>query len=191
MQNTEKIITYAKQRHAGQMRAGNVPAWHHIVRVARLASAAIEQTGEGSEETQKDFFYAGIGHDLFEDTDASDDEVRELFGEIAYGWIQELTNSWGDDNVAPYVEKVLNGSEEARLIKLADLYDNISNVTYNISLLGLDWVHSYFLPVIEPMYSKIINSSFTQYSQTCDTLKPLVRYAHLILEKEVENFESK
>jgi hypothetical protein len=41
--------------------------------------------------------------------------------------------------------------EGMTLIKLADLYDNVSSVAHTLPLLDKKWTTSFFLPIVVPM----------------------------------------
>lgn len=180
----EKILEYIKKKHEGQMRAENVPTWHHLARVSHILRVVLEKYDEGTEKERAAIIRAGYGHDLLEDTDATEGELIELFGEDGALIIHGATNEWGDDDVRPYVEKMRREPESVRLVKLADLYDNISNVTYCLSALGTEWTESYFLRVVTPMYEMVAVSSFTTYKETADELKSMVQNAFSLLHDE-------
>ena len=66
---------------------------------------------------------AAILHDTIEDTEATPDEIRSLFGEEVLGIVLECT----DDKSLPYldrkrlqIETAPHKSEKAKLVKLAD-----------------------------------------------------------------------
>lgn len=182
---------YVKAKHSGQERAGGVPAWHHVVRVGQLLNITLTKNSEVTPSMLGSVTLAGYGHDLLEDTSATKEEIIAIAGEAAYELIFELTNEWGDEDVMPYVDKMIRASEEARLIKLADLYDNMTNVTYTIPLLGTSWVHSFFLPTVVPMFKEMSMAKFELCSRTGSELQSLaqISYEQLLgeLERTVED----
>lgn len=169
-----RALTYTQQKHRGQVRADNTPVWLHCFRVASLLEYVLKTTGEGAKNDYGAIILAGLGHDLLEDTTATEDKVKKIFGQRATGLICTLTNDWGDDKVQPYVQKVSTAEESVRLIKLADLCDNFWHATYNASLLGHRWIKNTFLPIVEPMRKAISKTSFTTYPQSAGILLSLV-----------------
>jgi (p)ppGpp synthase/HD superfamily hydrolase len=180
----EKILEYIKKKHEGQMRAENVPTWHHLARVAHVLLVVLEKHKEGTTEERQAIIRAGYGHDLLEDTKSTEEELIEFFGEDGALIIHGATNEWGDDDVRPYVEKMSREPESVRLVKLADLYDNISNVTYCLSFVGTEWTTSYFLRVVTPMYEMVTVSPFITYQKAADELKFMVQNAFSLLHDE-------
>ncbi len=186
----EKILAYIKKKHDGQMRAENVPTWHHLARVAHILETVLEKHKEGTAEERQAIIRAGYGHDLLEDTNATEKELVEIFGTDGARIIHGDTNEWGDDDVRPYVEKMRHEPESVRLAKLADLYDNVSNVTYCLSALGAEWVTSYFLRVVTPMYEMVIDSPFTVYEKSGNELKAMAQNAFSLLHDEFSRYVS-
>ena len=78
-------------------------------------------------------------------------------------------------------------SEEVRLIKLADLYDNVSSVAHTLPLLGKKWTTSFFLPIVVPMFATVKRTKFRKYRKTVALLIALVDVSFRQLEKELEN----
>lgn len=188
MNNFTEALEFVKMHHDGQAHANNIPVWHHLARVAERLKSITEQTQEGSPEARQVLMVSALGHDLMEDTKATPEEIKKVFGEKGYELIDGMTNTWGDDNVAPYVEKVSAGSEEVRLIKMSDLCDNISSVTYNMAILGKEWTNSYLLPIITPMKDAVIKTSFATYPKAAEILKTMVITAFALLIEESERF---
>ena len=184
-----RALRFVQEKHRRQFRAGGVPVWHHLVRVSRLLNICFENTKEGNARERFVVSLAALGHDLLEDTNAEEKETRDVFDDYGYELICGMTNRWGDKDVGLYVRQMRGAEEAVRIIKLADLYDNISNVTYNLKLLGLRWTHSYFLPIVEPMRKMIIKTRFGKYKKTANTLIFLVKGATRLLEYEIKNLE--
>ena len=74
---------------------------------------------------------AALLHDTLEDTHTSDEELRVCFGEHVQSLVRELTNQRYkiDENgkEAYMTEKLMKLSNEALLIKLADISDNLQD----------------------------------------------------------------
>lgn len=184
----QQALRFVKQKHRGQFRAGEVPAWHHLLRVSYLLDFVLKQTGEGNSKERFIISLSALGHDLLEDTNAKEDEIRSIFGESCLELILGTTNRWGDKKQTPYVRQVVLAEEAVRLIKLADLYDNISNTTYSLYILGRKWTTSYFLPIVLPMRRAIIKTKFYRYRKSAEHLISLVNAATMLLEKELRNY---
>jgi len=75
---------------------------------------------------------AALLHDTLEDTHTSDEEIRVCFGEHVQSLVRELTNSrykieeMGKE--AYMTEKLMRLSNEALLVKLADMLYNINDM---------------------------------------------------------------
>lgn len=184
----ERALRFVKRKHRGQFRAGSVPVWHHVARVSHILDAVLGHTKEGIPKERFVIILAALGHDLLEDTDATEDEIHTVFGNRGLQLIMGMTNTWGDKTPGPYVRKVTRAEEAVRLIKLSDLYDNISNVTYNLHVLGLHWTMSYFLPIVSPMRRAIVKTTFSHYGKSATRLMVLVDAAATLLEKEMRHF---
>src|SRR3989344_7497791 len=88
----EAALAFVQQKHAGQMRAGGVPTWHHLVRVSHLLQGVLEEYAEGTEDNRQAIVLAALGHDVLEDTDATRADVHSVFGERAAELIWGMTN---------------------------------------------------------------------------------------------------
>lgn len=99
--------------HEGQYDRGNNAYIGHVIRVAwRLQ-------GMGT-----DVIIAALLHDVVEDTDCTLEWVREHYGDEIATAVNHLTHRAGED-YWDYINRV-SGNEIARVVKLADLADNMS-----------------------------------------------------------------
>lgn len=188
----DKALELIKRVHEGQTRAdGSVPAWHHLDRVSLLLETVLAESGEGTAEEREDIALAGIGHDAVEDTEVTDEELLEAFGERGVRLIDGMTNRLGDDDVAPYVRQVAAAEEGVRLIKLADLYDNCTSVLYTLFVLKPTWAEEWFLPIVEPMIAAVLPTTFTTYAVAADRLKAMVRQSHALLRNECLRYKER
>lgn len=186
--NFDKALLFVKEKHEGQMRAGDVPTWHHLARVSHLLEILLNKNNEGSDDEKLVIPLAALGHDIIEDTDVTDAEVKEIFTERGFDLVFGMTNELGDDDVRPYVKKVIAAEEAVRLIKLSDLFDNITNVMYAFPLLGKEWTESFFMPVVTPMYTEIIKTKFETYTKTGAELISMVETVMSLLQEEIKRF---
>lgn len=121
--NIIKAYVYAQKHHEGQKRKfTDIDYFTHPKYVARI----IEDIT--NDETM---IVAALLHDVLEDTNATESEILELFGEKVLNLVKELTSTKdkeGKSKTEYLIEKIINLSEEALLIKLVDRYHNIKYV---------------------------------------------------------------
>jgi guanosine-3',5'-bis(diphosphate) 3'-pyrophosphohydrolase len=120
-----KASVFASEKHKFQRRKGclKIPYINHPLRVCEILIDV--------NENNIDLLIAAILHDTLEDTDTSDQEILDLFGEKALSIVKEVT----DDMSLPskkrkelQIEKAGKLSIEAKLIKIADKASNISDL---------------------------------------------------------------
>jgi GTP diphosphokinase / guanosine-3',5'-bis(diphosphate) 3'-diphosphatase len=128
-ENTGILLTaihFSADRHRPQRRkdALKSPYINHPIEVAEL----LWRVG-GVRDVA--VLLAAILHDTIEDTEATPDEIRSLFGEGVLGIVLECT----DDKSLPYmdrkrlqIETAPHKSEKAKLVKLADKICNIHDL---------------------------------------------------------------
>ena len=120
-------IRFSADRHRPQRRkdADKSPYINHPIEVAELLwrSGCVRDVA---------VILAAILHDTIEDTEATPDEIRSLFGEEVLGIVLECT----DDKSLPYldrkrlqIETAPHKSEKAKLVKLADKICNIHDLS--------------------------------------------------------------
>lgn len=170
--------------HGHQMRGNGDSNALHVKRVRALLMESFAQTQEVPADREA-LELAALGHDLLEDTPATENELRLSFGEHALQLIQEMTNREGDTHTAGYVAQMRDASEEARLIKYADLCDNLLNVSYGTRVLGRQWIHDYFLPIVDPMREALDLTSFKKFPKTANILRAAARLARAHLQQSI------
>ena len=128
-ENTGILLTaihFSADRHRPQRRkdALKSPYINHPIEVAEL----LWRVG-GVRDVA--VLLAAILHDTIEDTEATPDEIRSLFGEEVLGIVLECT----DDKSLPYmdrkrlqIETAPQKSEKAKLVKLADKTCNLHDL---------------------------------------------------------------
>ena len=91
---------FMRQAHGAQKRNARVPYWLHPQEVAEILLTALQKTDEAAIDPAltTDMFLAAQGHDLYEDTKASRQEVQEKFGQQVDEFINNLTNRQGDQD---------------------------------------------------------------------------------------------
>ena len=186
MKSFEDLLSFVQKKHAGQERACGVPTWQHLFRVSMLLKQTLEYFKEGTPRERIIISYSALGHDILEDTDVSHDEVRDMFGTRGYELILGMTNEDGDGDVSGYVKRMAKAEEAVRLIKYADLYDNLTNVVYALKCLKVAWAHDYFLPIVTPMRKKLQKTHFSRFKNTANTIRFMVNSSANMLDKKLD-----
>lgn len=186
----KKALQFAQKKHKGQFRDNGLPAWHHLVRVSAILERVFQETKEGSAKERETIVCAALGHDLFEDTDATEKEILEIFDARGLALIKGMTNRWGDKERKKYIRQMIQSEEAIRLTKLADLYDNITSVAYNLKSLGLPWTENYFLPIVTPMRHAVVKTRFRKYKKTAFLFIFIVGVAATLLDNEITHSRS-
>ena len=117
----QRAVSFAARRHDGQLRKdGKTPYVAHPMRVALIA----RQLFGVADETA---ITAALLHDLIEDTKTDYDEIAEEFGVAVADAVVAVSKDARlphDAREAAYDEQIAAASWQAKLIKLADVYDN-------------------------------------------------------------------
>ncbi|HPH64488.1 MAG TPA: hypothetical protein PLF40_02045 [Kofleriaceae bacterium] len=164
--------------HAGQQRnAGRVPYAAHVLSVGEILQDALLQGGECHDAALlQDLYLAALGHDLYEDTDISPADIRQRFGDRVDVFIESMTNRAGDHDRAAYEARMRGAEEEVRLVKLADLVDNVVSCAYGIHDLGYRWVKDTFLRIAVGMTRIVEATRFERFPKTAELLLGWLRF---------------
>jgi GTP diphosphokinase / guanosine-3',5'-bis(diphosphate) 3'-diphosphatase len=117
---------YAAKKHIFQKRKGvkGIPYINHPIEVANLISHSLS-------ELDVSLLVAAILHDTIEDTDASEEEITQLFGKEVSNLVMEVS----DDMTLPkkkrkeiQISKAHLLSDKAKQIKIADKTCNILDI---------------------------------------------------------------
>ena len=104
----------ARQAHAGQTRRGGEPYIEHPRRIAESLGVP---------------HMACVAwlHDVLEDTELTADELLDMdVNESTVRIVQELTHQ-AEEPYDAYIERIRCGSNEARIIKVCDIVDNLTS----------------------------------------------------------------
>ncbi|MGE0446711.1 MAG: HD domain-containing protein [Vicinamibacterales bacterium] len=121
-----RALAFASERHSRQRRKDEdaSPYINHPIAVARL----LAEDGGVADET---LLIAALLHDTIEDTEATAEELRDLFGVEVAALVLELT----DDKALPKQERkrlqivhAATASPSARQIKIADKVCNLRDI---------------------------------------------------------------
>lgn len=117
----QQAVSFAARRHQGQLRKdGETPYFAHPVRVALIVRHVFNLADETC-------LQAALLHDLIEDTKTDYDDLLEQFGKPVADAVAALTKDGRlehDEREAAYDAQLSRSSWQARLVKLADVYDN-------------------------------------------------------------------
>lgn len=110
----KEAIALACDKHAGVTDKGGKPYFLHVLRVA----LKVLPYGE-------DYFITGILHDLVEDTDVTNDYIREVWGDAVAYAVASVTRI-EHPTKETYMDFVRRSAQNkiGRKVKLADLDDN-------------------------------------------------------------------
>ena len=114
-----KAIIFAATKHANQKRKDGTPYIYHPLAVAEL----LKKYGYDI-----DYQITAVLHDVLEDTDATEDEVKE-FGIPVYEAVKLVTRPDGM-NETEYVRKILE-NPMAAAVKNADKIHNLYEISFS------------------------------------------------------------
>ncbi|MHC5004172.1 MAG: HD domain-containing protein [Planctomycetota bacterium] len=119
----QRAASFAARAHGTQLRKdGRTPYYAHAARVG-LTVAAMGFTDPA-------ILAAALLHDTIEDTPADYDDIAETFGADVADLVACLTKDHRrtePEREPAYDDQLASGPWQARLIKLADVYDNLSD----------------------------------------------------------------
>ncbi len=124
----QKAVTFSFQAHKGQKREEkDLPYVLHPMAVGIILAKL-----NSSEEV----IIAGLLHDVIEDTDFEKDDIKEKFGKKVANLVDEVSEK---DRDLPYAErkqraaaKLLEVSDQAVMVKAADVLSNITDLTIDL-----------------------------------------------------------
>ena len=117
-----KAVAYAAKKHATQTRNEGTSYIYHPLAVAMM----IKNMGFGLK-----YQIAAVLHDTLEDTDATEEELRSLFGNEVTDTVVLLTRHHGEDE-EKYVDRILQ-NHIAAVVKNADKINNL----YESAFIGI------------------------------------------------------
>lgn len=119
-------LSFAARGHEQQFRKDGITPY--IAHPARVALIARDIFGIRQEEA----LAAAALHDVIEDGICTAEELSALFGPRVTGWVQELSKDPGlpkAQRERQYVAQLRKASRTARVLKLADMYDNLCDAS--------------------------------------------------------------
>lgn len=117
----QRAVAFAARKHAGQLRKdGQTPYASHPVRVAIIVRHVFDITDDTA-------LTAALLHDTIEDTTTDHDELTQHFGTAVADAVAAVSKDGRlphDKREFAYDCQIAAASWQARLVKLADVYDN-------------------------------------------------------------------
>ncbi len=139
MNRLEHAVAFATQMHAGQIRKiTNMPYILHPMETAVIVTTMT---------MDEDVIIASILHDVIEDTPATEDDVREMFGERVLNLVKSETENKRHTLPASAtwrlrkeesLDALRNSSKETKILWLADKLSNIRSIADAYSKRGDD-----------------------------------------------------
>ena len=168
--NIQKAIIFAALKHEGQKRKGTeIPYIVHPMEVMQILTAIGCREG---------VVIAGILHDTLEDTDATPEEIKELFGadvlSIVQGESEDKSKTWKERKAATIEHLKTSAGVESKIVCFADKLSNIRSMLrdkheigselwkrFNASRENIEW---YYRGISEALKKIPVNGY-------CDTIK--------------------
>jgi guanosine-3',5'-bis(diphosphate) 3'-pyrophosphohydrolase len=121
----QEAVSYAARAHRNQLRKdGRTPYVAHVIRAAMTVSWVF-----GCND--KIALLSAILHDTIEDTTTDYDDIAERFGVAVADCVACLTKNMAMPEAAreaEYDARIASGPWQARLVKLADVYENLCDL---------------------------------------------------------------
>lgn len=117
----QRAVSFAARKHAGQFRKdGHTPYASHPLRVAMVVRHVFDIADELA-------LIAALLHDTIEDTTTDHDELTHHFGSAVADVVAAVSKDGRlphDEREAAYDRQIAAANWQAKLVKLADVYDN-------------------------------------------------------------------
>lgn len=137
MTKLEQAVEFATKMHAGQKRKlTNLPYILHPMETAVIVSTMTND---------EDVIVASILHDVIEDTPATDEDVRKLFGERVLSLVKSETEDKRDDlppestwriRKEESLELLKKATREGKILWLADKVSNVRSMAEQYMKIG-------------------------------------------------------
>lgn len=129
MQKILGALAFASERHKGQTRPGGESQMEHVMRVAlRATQFTCVENFLGSDA--EDLIASALLHDVLEDTDTTDDELTEQFGERVARIVRAVSHEEEEEPDEVYLRRVAAGGWLAVIVKRCDRLDNLNTLRH-------------------------------------------------------------
>jgi guanosine-3',5'-bis(diphosphate) 3'-pyrophosphohydrolase len=125
--NSAKAVAFACEQHQGQKRTEAGGEVDYVVHPLRVA----EHVRHLAKVDDVEVLCAAVLHDTIEDSGTRYDELAKAFGDRVASIVAELTNDSRLPKEARHedmIRRAATMSRDAKLIKLADRYDNLCSI---------------------------------------------------------------
>lgn len=127
----EKAITFAVDHHAGQFRKGTVrPYIMHPLETMQILN---------SMNADINLLIAGVLHDTIEDTEATAEGIREVFGDDVAALIsansEDKSKTW-DERKKHTIDNLAKASKRVKMLIMADKVSNLRSLAADYSQIG-------------------------------------------------------
>ncbi len=156
-----KEFNYFKELHKDHTYPDGRPYWPHLLRVGLILKHI---TNNNPDIDTESLTIAGFGHDCLEDTNVTLETLKQKFNPQITNLIFGMTNEQDDNHIDAYVKKIISSSENIRLMKLADLFDNYTQIANCRSLDEARFLKSKIFPIMGPVFNKITETQFNTSS---------------------------
>ena len=153
-EGVKKALELAKKVHGEQKRDDGAPYLEqHVYPVTASLLWIKRLDGLKGINIKKWMIPAALLHDVLEDGDIDENEVKDKFGENVYNAVKTLTKgrSWEEKwDIEAYKKNIMNAPKEVRIIKLADRTNNLLCLKYateNKRRRYLDETREFYLPL--------------------------------------------
>ena len=129
----DTVRAFVRQLHAKQTRKGGAPYYDHLIEVEELCSR-IYSSDEIDLRSQYDLFdilAAALLHDSIEDTVADYENVELVSNSRVANWVAVLSEDKRKPKLirrSEYIEVLSVSCTAVQVIKLADIYSNVSGL---------------------------------------------------------------
>jgi len=126
-----RAIVYAVQKHAGQFRKGTVkPYITHPLETMQILN---------SMKADNNLLMAGVLHDTVEDTDATQEEIRELFGDdvgdLVCAHSEDKSKSW-EERKQHTIDELATADRRLQMLVMADKVANLRSMAADYKKIG-------------------------------------------------------
>lgn len=127
----DTAIIYAVEHHAGQFRKGSVRSYiTHPLEVLQILKSMRADTN---------LMIAGVLHDTIEDTEATEEEIRELFGDDVANLVtahsEDKSKSW-QERKSHAIEELVTADKRLKMLIMADKVSNFRDMVLDYSQIG-------------------------------------------------------
>ncbi|MBQ3199393.1 MAG: bifunctional (p)ppGpp synthetase/guanosine-3',5'-bis(diphosphate) 3'-pyrophosphohydrolase [Firmicutes bacterium] len=158
----DKAIIFAVEHHAGQFRKSTVlPYITHPIETMQILY---------SMRADINLLIAGVLHDTIEDTEATEQDIRELFGDDVAGLVtahsEDKSKTW-QERKTHAIEELAKADKRLKMLIMADKVSNLRNMVSDYSLVGDELWNRFNAPV---------NKQSRYYSDIQDALCDMQKY---------------